>query len=181
MPPFPGLQRIRTLSRWVRGLCLLGGLISLALPLALWSQPDWLAGVARQSWATGAHPLQLDGAARSAGLLACLLPAGLLAAVLYQVWALFGRYARGEVWSLACALHLRRAALGLLALAPALPLAQTLSVLALTLGNPKGQKLLSVGFTMDHYLTLLFGLVLLAIAQVMREAVRMAEENAEFI
>lgn len=178
---FPDLARIQRLARWVRAMCLLGMAIGVALPLALWSQPEWLAEVARQHWGAGQVPLQLDLGARAMGLLASALPSALLIYVLWQLWLLFGRYGRGEVWTLASARHLHRAALAMTALAPALPLAKTLALLALTLGNPPGQRLLSLGLSMQDYLTLLFGLVLLAVATVMREAVRMAEENAEFV
>lgn len=179
---FAGLGHIKMLARWVRALCLLGLLLCLLLPLLLWGQPDWLAQVVRQDWGVGAQlPLQLDARSRLLGLLANALPAALLATVLYQVWALFGRYANGQVWCLQSVAHLRRAALALSALAPSLPLAKTLSLLALTLGNPPGQRVLQLSFALQDYLTLLLGLVLLAIASVLREAVRVAAENAEFV
>ena len=66
-------------------------------------------------------------------------------------------------------------------LAAAQPLGRTLSVLALTWGNPVGQRQLWFGLSSDHYLALLFGLVLLALAQVLTEAARVAHENAEFV
>lgn len=178
---FPGLPRIQRLARCVRLMCLLGIGFSLALPLALWGQPDWLSEVVQQEWGLRGQPFQLDARARGFGLLACALPSLLLAYLLWQLYALFGRYQRGEVWTLQCAVRLRRAALAMTALAPALPLSKTLSILALTLGNPPGQRMLNLSFSGQDYLTLLLGLVLLAIATVMREAVRMAEENAEFV
>ena len=69
----------------------------------------------------------------------------------------------------------------MVSLAAALPLGQTLTVLALTLGNPPGQRQLWVGLTSQHYLSLLFGLVLLAVSTVLVEAARVADENAEFV
>ena len=70
---------------------------------------------------------------------------------------------------------------GLCALAAAQPLGHTLAILALTWGNPKGERQLWFGLSSDHYLSLLFGLLLLALAQVLHEAARVADENAEFV
>lgn len=180
-PAFQGLARIQRLARWVRAMCLLGIGFSVLLPLALWGQPEWLSEVAQQDWGLHEQPIQLDLRSRAFGLLACALPSLLLAYLLGQLYALFGHYRRGEVWTLQCTSRLRRAALAMMALAPAMPLAKTLSILALTLANPAGQRILKLTFSGQDYLTLLLGLVLLAIATVMREAVRMAEENAEFV
>jgi hypothetical protein len=62
-----------------------------------------------------------------------------------------------------------------------MPLTFTATILALTLGNPPGQRILSVHLASEHYIMLLLGLVLIAMAMVMREAQRMAQENAEFV
>ena len=56
-----------------------------------------------------------------------------------------------------------------------------ITILALTLGNAPGQRMLSVQLGSQHYVVLLLGLVLIAMAMVMREAQRMAQENAEFV
>ena len=177
---FGGQRRIQGLIRLVRLLALVGGTAQLLLPLLFWSQPDWVAKVARHEWGATAS-LQLDGGARLTGLAASALPALLGAWAMWQVWRLFGCYARGELLALAPVRHLHRLGLALAGMALALPLGQTLSVLALTLGNPAGERQLALTLSSEHYLCLLFGLMLLAIAAVMREAVRVADENAEFI
>ena len=93
----------------------------------------------------------------------------------------FGCFAQGELLTRRPAAHLRRLAFGLCALAPAQPLGHTLAILALTWGNPPGERQIWVGLSSDHYLALLFGLLLLALAQVLHEAARVADENAEFV
>jgi hypothetical protein len=97
------------------------------------------------------------------------------------MWSLFGCFAQGELLARRPALYLRRLGLGLCALAAAQPLGHTLAILALTWGNPKGERQLWFGLSSDHYLALLFGLLLLALAQVLHEAARVADENAEFV
>jgi hypothetical protein len=97
------------------------------------------------------------------------------------MWSLFGCFAEGELLAPRPAQHLRRLGLGVCSLAAVQPLGHTLAILALTWGNPKGQRQLWFGLSSDHYLALLFGLLLLALAQVLHEAVRVADENAGFI
>lgn len=179
---FVGLARVQSLARWVRGLCLLGIVALLSLPPVLWSDPQWLAEVAGRQWSIGTHiPLQLDATARAFGLFSSWLPAGVAAYALYQLWSLFGCYARAEVFTSEPVLRLRRLAMALMLMAVARPVAGTLTVLALTLNNPPGQRVLSFALAWQDYLALLFGLVLLAMAMVMREAVRVTREHAEFV
>ena len=173
------LVHIERLARLVRVLCVLGGIAVLLLPLALWSQPACVAEMVKKEW--GGMAVQLGWAARLGGLAATALPTGVGAWSLWEIWRLFGCYARGDLLSLRPARHLRRLGVALVSLAVALPLSQTLIVLALTLGNPSGQRTLWLGVSSAHYLSLLFGLVLLAVSTVLAEAARVADENAEFV
>ncbi|RTL22988.1 MAG: DUF2975 domain-containing protein [Burkholderiales bacterium] len=174
-----GLKRIRRLAWAVRSLCLLGVVVIGTLPFIFWAQPDWVADVASRLWAV--NKLQLDLGPRLWGLAASLLPTSVSLFALWQMWSLFGCFAQGELLTRRPAQHLRRLGLGMCALAAAQPLGQTLVVLALTWGNPKGERQLVFGLSGDHYLALLFGLLLLALAQVLHEAARVADENAEFV
>lgn len=174
-----GLRRIRRLAWVVRLLCLLGVVVIGTLPFIFWADADWVADIAANTWRLSR--LQLDLGSRLWGLAASMLPTGVSLFALWQMWSLFGCFAQGELLAWRPAQHLRRLAFGLCALAVAQPLGQTLAILALTWGNPKGERQLWLGLSSDHYLALLFGLLLLALAQVLHEAARVAEENAEFV
>lgn len=113
------------------------------------------------------------------GALSLPLIAGLL--LLWHVWRLFGHFAAGRVFDLASVRHLQWLGWGLLCLAAARPLSHTLAVLTLSWHNPPGQRQLLVGISSDHYTLLMLGLVLVAMARIMRESVRVARENAEFV
>lgn len=180
--PLPaGLQRIRWMARCVRVMCVIGLAIMALLPVAFWHDAAWVQRVARDEWLSGAAPMQLDAASRLLGF-AAGLPVQLLTMVaLWQLWRLFGCYGRGEVFTLGAIRHLQRLGQSVILMAPAMPLCHTLAVLALTWGNPPGQRVLVFSLSTQHYLALLFGLVLLAMGLVMQEARRMAQENAEFI
>jgi len=174
-----GLRRIRRLAWVVRLLCLLGVVVIGTLPFIFWADAVWVTEVAARTWNLGR--VQLDLGSRLWGLAASLLPTSASLFALWQMWSLFGCFADGELLARRPAQHLRRLGLGLCALAAAQPLSHTLAILALTWGNPKGERQLWLGLTGDHYLALLFGLLLLALAQVLHEAARVADENAEFI
>lgn len=174
-----GLRRIRRLAWMVRLLCLFGLVVIGALPFIFWAQPDWIAEVAARTW--NLTTVQLDLGARLWGLAAMMLPTAVSLFTLWQMWSLFGCFAEGELLARRPAAHLRRLGLGLCTLSVVQPLGQTLAILALTLGNPVGQRQLSFSLASSHYLELLFGLLLLALAQVLHEAARVADENAEFV
>lgn len=174
-----GLRRIRRLAWVVRLLCLLGLVVIGTLPFIFWAQPDWVTEVAGNTWHL--TRLQLDLGSRLWGLAASLVPTSVSLFALWQMWSLFGCFAQGELLARRPAQHLRRLGLGLCALSAAQPLGHTLAILALTWGNPKGERQLWLGLSSDHYLALLFGLLLLALSQVLFEAARVADENAEFV
>ena len=176
----PARQRqIRRLSLLVRMLCLLAAVTLLGVLALVWSNPSWVAGMVQREY--GFKLVQLDAAARWGGLLAMMLPTAASLWALFETWRLFGCYAQGDLLSLRPALHLRRLSLAVISYAPAVTVGQTLTALALTWSNPPGQRMLWFGFSSQHYVALLLGLVLLAVSTVLVEAARVADENAEFV
>jgi len=176
------LERVRRLALWVQLLCVAGAAIVVLVPAQLWSRADWLETVVRKFWVTDAGiPLQLDAASRAWGWAASCLPSAVLLFALWQVWCLFGAYRLGQVFTAEPVLRLRRLAQALMVHALAQPLGHTLSILALTLGNPSGKRQLVLGLAFDHFISFFIGLVIWGIAQVMQQAQAVAAENAEFI
>lgn len=182
MTRFPApLARVRRLSRWIRGLAAFGIVALATMPVLLWASPDWIRLMAHSQGDFAGHPITINPTVQVLGALATALPALIGIYALLQIWRLFGEYARGEVFGSRACLHLRRIAIALIAIAVAQPLSRTLTVLALTLFNPPGQKVLAIGLSWHDYTFLLVGGVLLAIAWVMVEATRLAQEHAEFV
>lgn len=176
------LERVRRLALWVQLLCAAGAAMLVLVPAQLWSRADWVEKVARNYWVSDSSiPLQLDAASRAWGWAASCLPCAVLLFALWQVWCLFGAYRLGQVFTAEPVRRLRRLALALMVHALAQPVAHTFSVLALTLGNPAGQRQLVLGLGFEHFISLFIGLVIWGIAQVMQQAQAVAEENAEFI
>jgi len=172
---------LRRLGLVVRALVLLGALVLACVPLWLWLSPEQLRAEAVSTLRLDGKPLTIDE--RALWLHAAVGLPGLALGyfLLWQLWQLFGEYAQGRVFSLAAVLRLRRFAVGVLVLGLWTPVARMGSVLALTWGNPPGQRYLMLGLSTDDYVRVLLGAVLLAIAAVMAEAARLAEENAEFV
>ncbi|MCY1549680.1 hypothetical protein D9M68_858610 [compost metagenome] len=74
-----------------------------------------------------------------------------------------------------------RFAWAVLLLALLLPIARGLMSVALSIGNPPGQRVLAITIAWFDCLHVLLGAVLVAIARVMVEARRLADDNAGFV
>lgn len=184
MPPSASLAaapRLLWISRGVRAMALTGAVGVVTFVAAFWSSSDWVQRVALSQWKMPAESFQTDGLSRLLAALGSAPGFALTLWVLWQVWSLFGWYGRGDVFHPRALHHLRRFGQAVTALAPVLVLSDTLTVIGLTWFNPPGHRRFMVQISSEHYLQLMVGLVLLAIAQVMREAQRLARENAEFV
>lgn len=177
-------HRLRRLAFFIRSLLALGISLMLCMPLlVLWGPDDWLRDLlGGQTSSVLAQVPQDIGMPLRWRLVGAQLPA-LTAALLAQfwLWRLFGRYRLGDVFSLEALGHLRRFAWSLALLPVAEPLSRTLGALAITLDSPPGQRMLVISFGSYEYALMLVALVFVAIARVMAEAARVAEENAQFV
>ena len=61
------------------------------------------------------------------------------------------------------------------------PVMRSVMSVVFTLSNPPGQRMLALSLSWSDYLAVLLAVVLIAIATVMAEAVRVAEENEGFV
>jgi len=184
--PSPALaQRLGRLARVVRALCVLAALVLVAWPVLLLFAPDSLmaVGAGQAPGVDMRHLLQGDFtlAARIRVALVSLLPCGLGLALLWQLWGLFGEYERGAVFSLRALACLRRFSSLLVLLALSSPLTQALVSVAISLDNPPGQRQLVISLSSNDYALVLGALVFVAIARVMTEAARVAQENEGFV
>lgn len=180
-PSASASMAMKRLAWSIKLCCLLGALFTLVAPAMFWSQPDWVESSMHQTLVSESVILQTDGPSLFYGWLSSWLVGGLRLFALWQVWALFSCYQRGEVFGLEPVRRLRRFAAALAAHTLAAPLSDTLAVLALTLANPPGMRVLNLHFAFEHGYSLFFALLFWAIARVMFEASRVAQENAEFV
>jgi hypothetical protein len=178
-------QRLGRLARVVRCLCVLAAAVLAAWPVLLLFAPDSLVAIgAGQAPGIDLRDLlqgEFTFAARSRVALASLLPCGLGLALLWQLWGLFSEYQRGAVFSVRALTCLRRFASLLVLLALSSPLTQVLMSVAISLDNPPGQRQIVISLSSNDYGLVLGALVFVAIARVMTEAARVAEENEGFV
>ena len=174
------MDRVRRIARWVRAMALVGGIVLLALGVTLWMSPTWVAKVAA-SEAGIDMTSPVTPAMQWGGALVGMVPVSLGLFALFQVWQLFGDYGRGAIFTPGATLRLRRLAWSLIGVAATQVVARTATGLVLTMNNPPGQKMLVIRLSSHDYVLLLFGVLLLAIAWVMVEATRLAQEHAEFV
>jgi hypothetical protein len=183
--PQPALAtRLRGLSRGVRGMVLLGVAVLLFLLgfMALAPLPTvacWLQG-------DGHHLMALlhgdfTPAVRWRLVAVTALPVALALATLWQLWCLFGLYGRGEVFGAPAAGRLRRFSWMALVVAVAQPISDVLMSVAISLDNAQGDRQLQISLSTNDYALLLLALVFVALARVMSEATRLAEENEQFV
>jgi hypothetical protein len=175
------LNRVRRLSRTFEIVATAGiGLIAIGAVLAF-VIPDWTRNLllARLGQTGIALPLTPTTTLAAAGVMA--VPLGVMLYGLWAVRGLFREFARGDVFGAAACRKLEVFGLTVLAQAPLGPLTATALALVTSLANPPGQRLLVLTLSINDYFALIVGGVLVAVARVMREAARLADENASFV
>ena len=174
------LSGIRRLSRVMAALCLVA-MVAMPLLLALaWAllpslRPGW------PPYATLPIPPEPARELVIAGFLVLLVPLAVLLWGVERLRRLFRRYEAGDVFSPQAARCLAGFAQAVLLWALLQPLASALAGMILTLGNPPGQRALALSVGTGEPGAVAIALVLLVVARVLREASRVAEENASFV
>ncbi len=172
-------RRLRRLALFVRVLIVLGAVLLLGCYVWIWLVPGHVHSQIKES--TGIEIDSMPLHSQLAGALWTLVPTGLWMLALYRLWQLFGEYALGRVFSRRALVSLRGFARCALATAFAEPVyGAVLSVIA-TIDRKPGSREINVAYTSNDFTMLLIGAVLLAIATVMAEAARVAEDNAGFV
>lgn len=128
----------------------------------------------------GVH-VALDFGTRVAGFFICMIPLLVLFYASHQAYALFESFRIGDVFTARAPVRLRRIGLSMIVLAILQPITGTLLGLVLTAPNPDGQHILAIGVSINDYIIALFGGLILAIAHVMVEAARLADDHRQII
>lgn len=173
------------LARRLRWFVLLGALAGMGVVLSSpwWMDAAWLLKLAGSKWHLAAvhTPASVTGAALWGARLAVLLPGLAGLAALHTLRQLLGHYIKGLLFDLKAACLLRRLGWWLTSMGALQAVSPTLALLALTSHNPPGQRILMLGISFEDYTLLIVGALILLLASVMVEAVRLAQENQEFI
>lgn len=182
-PSAPGpasdkLTRLALAMEWVTAV---GMVLIVALMIVCFFQPGWTRNVLLHKLGTTGAKLPLDPSNQFFAAAIMAVPVGVMVWGLWHVRGLFRDIARGRAFSGSASRHLRQFGISVLIQGPLGPLTATALALALTLANPPGQRLLVLAFSVNDYFALIVGGALVAVAVLMREAARLADENAGFV
>jgi hypothetical protein len=164
----------RRLAMAGQGVAALGAVLVLSWPVAAWWSPTLLANVLPPGVA-------LAGGNFGLLLAVSLLPALLFLGAMVEAFRLFGLVGRGLAFTEAMPRSLERLGLWAIGCAFAGFVTPTLMGLIATAGAADGSRQLIVRFGSGEIAGLVMALLLLAFGRVMREALRLARENREFV
>jgi hypothetical protein len=171
--------RLRRMATLVKILIAIGAFSIIAATAWVWVLPGHVATYVKEAAMVDVGTLALR--ARVAGGLWSLVPLGVILLGLLRLWQLFDEYASARVFSHRALVSLRGFARCMLAMGFVAPLYGAVLSVLMTMDRAPGTRELNVGFEFDHYAMILLGAVMLAIASVMAEAARVAEDNAGFV
>ena len=181
MIDFANERRLRRFSHAMMIVTTVGiAVIAIAMSL-VFVVPEWTRNLLLARLGEAGRDLALTPGRIAAGAAITAVPVGVLLFGLWQVRALFADFAEGRVFTLASARHLRDFAASVMAQAILGPISSTALLLAFTFDNPPGKRQLGIALSSNDYLALIIGGVLLAVARVMVEATRIADEHASIV
>lgn len=174
-------RRIAKISRLMRLLCLVLIVATPSTVALIWWKLDFLLRELPGMSQVPIHPELIGPGTKLLGFAVHMIPAGIAVYGFDQLRRLFELYMDGEIFSLNCVSRLRSFAHALLVYGIASPIALALISVIVTMNNPPGERALSITLSSNDVVTLFLGGVFIAIAQVMVEGRRLAEENSQIV
>lgn len=175
------MDRIRRLSLVMQCAIVLGAALA-ELGLAwVWLSPSIVETFVLHRLHLTPADVVLNGQVRFYGFMISSVPLLVVAYGLYHAFVLFNGFRRGLIFTADTTARLRRIALAVIAAVLMSPLVQAALSAALTFNAPPGERQIVMSFSLNDYLVATLGGLLLAIALVMAEAVRIAQENREIV
>lgn len=173
-------ERIRRLSKIMSGLYLATSVALTAGTLYYWfATPPANILASAGLPVTGAGNLGLP--TRLLAFLVSMLPLAALIWGLRQARHCFDGFARQQFFTAETVGSLRAFAMAIFVSTLLQPFAYSALSLILSWTDPTGQRALAIGISSDMLLGLLFAGTITVIASVMREAIAIADENAQFV
>jgi hypothetical protein len=181
MANFDSSHRLRRFSHTMAQVTTVGIVLIAAVMLLVFFIPDWTRGLLLARLGQAGADLQLTPGRLVAGAAITAIPVGIMLYGMWQARALFRDFAEGRVFTPFSARRLRDFAVAVMAQAVLGPVSTTALLLAFTLSNPPGSRQLGIALSVNDYIALIVGGVLLAVAWAMVEATRIADEHASFV
>jgi len=176
MHPNASVRRWATVLRVLAILAIVLLCVAVVAGVALADLPGTLRSAAGLGAEADLSPLH-----RAAVAALGAIPALAMIYVLREMARLFGRYAAGETLTQPCAGHILRIGAGLLAAVALEVISRPLQILAASLANPPGDRVLAISLEGADMGQVLAGGLMVVIGWTMREAAKVAEENRGFV
>ncbi|MEF2145299.1 MAG: DUF2975 domain-containing protein [Desulfovibrionaceae bacterium] len=179
------MERIRKVSIWFKWIFMAGLVVYPLFVMVFWALADqadlpYMLGVTMGNCYLSDIPVlsPLTWVSRLLAFSACLLPMSATMVALYALVRLFSLYSRGEIFSRRNVQLIRWVGYALIARQIVDPFHQALLTLALTMNNPEGERLVSIGLSDSNITALLVGFVIVLISWVMDEGRKLKDEEA---
>ena len=179
--PPPSLDRFIRLAKIMEWVTAIGIVLITVLAVAAVVYADWTRNLALAKLGQAGMTIRITPIGQALAAIVVAIPLAVMLVGLFAVKRMFSDFAHGDILTARAAGHLRTFAATILLQAPLSPLVSAGLSAALTFGDPSGRKAIMIGLSLNDYFALVIGGVLLATATIMREAARVAEENASFV
>ena len=173
--------RLRSVSRWARTFSYAAGSLMFFGLIWLWTDAEALAHYVRS--AIGLRDFAFAPSARGywAAFALAWIPAALFILAMLRLGSLFRAFGEGRVLVEENAAGLLRVGWLLACFGAATPIVRTLQSIALTFDNPEGRRHIAVALDPGIFAALAAAAALIAFGHVLREAIRLSDENQSFV
>ncbi|AJD51228.1 Protein of unknown function [Thalassospira xiamenensis M-5 = DSM 17429] len=175
------LKNVRTVSRILGWVCLIGVVFEICLVPLIWHVDGWIDTSASQMTISLEELRALSGWQKYAVMASMMLPTLVMAYGLWRLRKMFLSFAENHIFQPAPIAHLKAFSVALMAQTLIKPLSGALTSVLATITRPEGERMLSIGLSDAEASTLFLGGLLLVIAWVLGEATRIEDENRSFV
>lgn len=179
--PPDAAMRLRKVSLWARGFSYAAGALMVFGLIWLWTDADALFQHARGT--IGLRDALIAPSPRGywAAFGLAWIPALLFVLAMLRLGTLFRAFGEGRVLVDENAASLLRVGWLLVGCGAATPVVRALQSIAMTIDNPPGQKHLAITLDPGVFAAMAAGAALIAFGHVLREAIRLSDENQSFV
>lgn len=171
-------------ARWARimsGATLAGIAIAVIGTLWVWTDQHLVRTILAPQFGLAGQPVTVTPMVQLTGIALSVPPIALLTYLLLQARAVFSGFAHGVTIGDLVAVRVRRIGWILVIKGLLTPFWRAAASVILTLANPSGHRAIALNIGLDDILWAIVGGLLVAIGWTLREAARIAEENASFV
>ncbi len=175
------LSNVRRISRILGHACIIAILFELTIIPLIWTIPEFSDPTSSQMTVPMEELQTLTGVQRYLTILAMMVPSLVMAYSLWRLRKMFLNFAADVIFDPVPINHLKAFSLALMAQALLQPVSGMFVSVLGTLHRPDGERLIAIGFGDTEASTLFLGSLLLVIAWVLGEAIRLQDENRSFV